>query len=154
MLLLLFLEAGVIAEGAVSASGVATVAFTGAQATTQGAVSAAGTATVAFVGQDAAVPVAPVVPAGAGGIGAGGGGAWMAPEDVLADLRRLERRRQRIQKTHIIKFGEWPEDVGHVETDPLDWREILDAQPRRQPPSSHHDGDDEEALMELLMFAA
>lgn len=88
-----------------------------------------------------------------GGLGAGGGGGQISPSDLLDELRRMERRQKRVPKTHVIKVGDWPEDVGHIETDPLDWREIITAQPRRQDPPPR-DGDDEEALMELLMFVS
>ena len=65
--------------------------------------------------------------------------------------------RRRIQKTHIIRVGEWPEgafpEPEPIEIDPLDMSEILRAQPSR-PSSKSTDNDDEEALMMLLELVA
>jgi hypothetical protein len=96
----------------------------------------------------------PEVTAPSVGGSAGGGGGMLSPALLQDELRRLERRQKRVPKTHVIKIGDWPEEVGFVETDPLDMGEILRSQPTRSSPQ-HSDGDDEEeALMLLLALAA
>lgn len=105
---------------------------------------------VAVYAPAAVIPPTP----GAGGSTAtagGGGGGW-GPIPAY-EVVRIKRR---IQRTHIIRVGEWPEgefpEPEPYEFDPLDMREILAAQPRAVP-TPHKDGDDEDALIALLGLA-
>lgn len=135
-------------DAAASSTGSAT-AIMDAQAITEAALSAAGVSLATMASVDVVEPDVGTITGGAAG-----GGMGMPPAHLLKDeLRRMERRQKRIPKTHLIKIGEWPEEVGYVETDPLDLNEILRAQPRDKQPS-HDDGDDMDAMMEILALAA
>jgi hypothetical protein len=154
------MAAEVIASAAMSASGVSTAIMTGEALATAAMVADGASTAIAvgdFTGGDPVEEVPPPVVDTSlllSGTGAGGGGGMLAPHLLKDELRRLERRQRRTPKTHVIKIGDWPEEVGFVETDPLDMGEILRAQPTRSSPQ-HSDGDDEEeALMLLLALAA